>query len=179
MELDLPSAVYEVEVYLGYLRVRGTLTVVPARRLSDVLNETEQSFLTLGQAVIQPMHTERLEAAVRTDLVNVAKHQLEIMYVISEDTSIRDHAVQAGKVVRKVPHDVVIFLPNFLVCGQLNLLPEAVRRQALETIQADFIPITNASIVPANSKNSTVRQVPFVSVSKQHMLAMYFTSQNP
>jgi hypothetical protein len=122
------------------------------------------------------MHTERLEASVRAELINVAKSQIELIHVVSEDRTKHDAANQDDMITAKSPHDVVIFLPNFVVRGRLHLLADVNRYEALEFMREDFVAITSASILPAHGMTATARQAPFVSVSKHHVLAMYFDS---
>jgi hypothetical protein len=116
-------------------KVRGKLRT-RQRRLTDVLNADETSFL-----VLEDVTFEELGSGATIHRAPYAQVNLNtVLFGVSEQ------AVEAPPDLKriKVPQQALISMPPFTIRGHIHLSPEPNLREALALLRDRFIPVTEA-----------------------------------
>jgi hypothetical protein len=122
-------------VFTDSYKVRGRLRT-RMRRLTDVLNADETSFL-----VLEDVTFEELGSGATIHRAPYAQVNLNtVLFGISEEPV---EAMPDLKLV-KVPQQALISLPPFTIRGHIHLSPEPNLREALSMLRDRFIPVTEA-----------------------------------
>ena len=123
-------------LYTDAFVIRGTLPT-RQRRLSDVLNFSEDDFLVLSNAVLQALGPRGGQYTAPNAQVNLAA----VLFAVASDT------VEVVPELRtpKVAETTLISIPPFSVTGFIHLLPEHEVGLALRDLQGRFLPVTDAT----------------------------------
>jgi hypothetical protein len=116
--------------------VRGDLST-RHRRLSDVLNASDASFLVLDNVVFEDFAVHAVVERAHYAQVNLAT----ILFAVAEVE------VEATPELRmtKVPEMALVSVPPFKITGRIHLLPERDMHQALAELMGRFLPMTEAT----------------------------------
>jgi hypothetical protein len=123
-------------LYTDAFVIKGTVRS-RQNRISDILNQAEDGFVVLSDAVVDeygsrgtPVHSEFAQVNLGAVLFAVA-----------------DTRVEARPDLRtpKVPEQALISIPPFRVIGRIHVLPERDLREALTELTGRFIPVTDAT----------------------------------
>lgn len=126
----------EITLYTDSHLVRGHIRS-RLRRLTDILNETEVTFVVLENV--------RFEEFGSRALIEQAPYaQINLDTVLFAVASEAMEAVPEMRTV-KVPETALISLPPFRITGRIHLLPERDLRHALNELQGRFLPVTEAT----------------------------------
>jgi hypothetical protein len=107
------------------------------RRLSDILNESEVTFV-----VVEDVRFEEFGSRALIEQTPYAQINLDtVLFAVAGE---RMEAVPEMRTV-KVPETALISLPPFRITGRIHLLPERDLRQALNELQGRFLPVTDAT----------------------------------
>ncbi len=123
-------------LYTDAFVIRGTLRTRQTR-ITDILNQTDEPFLVLSDAVVDEYGARG--APVRTEFAQV---NLGAVLFAVADTS-----VEARPDLRtpKVPEQAMVSIPPFRITGRIHILPERDLHEALNELTGRFIPITDAT----------------------------------
>jgi len=170
-----PVARHVVEVFTARLRVRGTLVITPARRLSDALNDEAYQFLHLEAVTLRPLETDACDHVVEAETLTLNKAHITLVFPIQENEvlQMRRDIVRRFELIPKRPHPVVIETPQFVVRGNIHLIEEVRLKDALDALREAFVAITEATVAWADRPQDILAQCPFVSVNKDQIVALY------
>lgn len=131
----MAEQVVSVTLYTDAFIVRGSLRT-RQRRLSDVMNEGDRSFLILEDAMVDEFGSR--EVAHRSDYAQVNLHA--VLFAVAEGP------VEAIPELRtpKIAERALISIPPFKVVGRIHLMPERDLRVALDELTGRFLPVTDA-----------------------------------
>ncbi len=123
-------------LYTDAYVARGTI-LTRQRRVSDIVNGTEEGFIVLNDAVLE-------EFGHRSHSLTAAFAQINLSAVLF---AVADAPVEAVPELRtpKVHQAALISIPPFKVVGQIHLLPERDLRSALGELVGRFVPVTDAT----------------------------------
>ncbi len=106
-------------------------------RITDILNQTDDGFLVLSDAVVDeygsrgtPTHSEFAQVNLGAVLFAVAATAIE---------------PRPDLRTPKVPEQALISIPPFRIIGRIHVLPERDLREALNELTGRFIPVTDAT----------------------------------
>jgi len=124
-----------ITLYTDSHVVRGDLRT-RQRRLTDVLNATEASFLVLDNVVFE-------DFGVRSVLERADYAQINLATILF---AIAEAEVEPTPELRmaKVPEKALVSVPPFKITGRVHLLPERDLHQALAELLGRFVPMTEA-----------------------------------
>ncbi|CAN5574435.1 hypothetical protein BH20CHL6_BH20CHL6_08390 [soil metagenome] len=126
----------ELTLYTDSHVVRGQLRT-RKRRLSDVLNETDSTFLVLENVSFEEFGTHALIERAPYAQINLAA----VLFAVSMEAM---PAAPEFRVV-KISEQALISVPPFRIVGRIHLLPGMELREALGRLQSRFLPITNVT----------------------------------
>lgn len=165
-------ATHAVEVYTDTLKITGRLDVFPARRVSDALNEKEQSFLFLEEASIIVLGERDTASPTEVESIVVNKDEIVFVSALEEDFDVVSNPVwRRFHHIKKRPQRVVIRTPSFLIRGCIHLIEEVRLKDALDVIKQRFIAVTDATIIPLAEAGPIQRE--FVSVNIRKISVFY------
>ncbi|KRT63350.1 MAG: hypothetical protein XU10_C0012G0041 [Chloroflexi bacterium CSP1-4] len=145
--------------------VRGMLRT-RQRRLTDVLNATDASFVVLEEVILEDFGARATIERADYAQVNLAT----ILFAVAEV------AVEATPELRtmKVPERALVSVPPFKIVGRIHLLPERNLHHALSDLAGRFLPVTDATYW-SDSLGEARTQAPFLAVnhSRAQVLAPY------
>lgn len=123
-------------LYTDSYVARGTVRT-RQRRVTDLLNQADQQFLILEQAVLD-------EIGARGEVIRAEFAQVNLGTVLF---AVSDIPVEPMPELRtpKTPEEALITVPPFKITGHIHLLPERELRHALEELTGRFIPVTDAT----------------------------------
>lgn len=123
-------------LYTDAFVIRGTL-VTRQRRITDILNNAEDSFLVLGEVTSD-------EFGSRGDTIRADYAQINLASVLF---AVAEAAVETPPELRtpKVQEQAMISVPPFKVTGHIHLMPEHNLREALTELTGRFLPVTQAA----------------------------------
>jgi hypothetical protein len=129
-------AIVQLTLYTDAFVIRGTIRTRQSR-ISDILNQAEEDFLVLGDAVVD-------EYGARSGAMRTEYAQVNLGAVLF---AVADTVVEARPDLRtpKVPEQALISIPPFRVTGRIHILPERDLREALGELTGRFIPVTDAT----------------------------------
>jgi hypothetical protein len=115
--------------------VRGTV-ITRQRRVTDILNQAEQEFIVISDAILDEFGTRTL--AVKADYAQV--NLSAVLFAVA------DTPVEPVPELRtpKIPEQALISIPPFKIVGRIHLMPERELRDALLELTGRFIPVTDA-----------------------------------
>jgi hypothetical protein len=126
----------DITLYTDSHVVRGRIRS-RLRRLSDILNETEVTFI-----VVEDVRFEEFGSRALIEQTPYAQINLDtVLFAVAGEAM---EAVPEMRTV-KVPETALISLPPFRITGRIHLLPERDLRQALYELQGRFLPVTEAT----------------------------------
>jgi hypothetical protein len=126
----------EITLYTDSHLVRGNIRS-RLRRLSDILNETEVTFV-----VLESVRFEEFGSRALIEQAPYAQINLDtVLFAVASESM---EAVPEMRTV-KVPETALISLPPFRITGRIHLLPERDLREALNELQGRFLPVTDAT----------------------------------
>jgi hypothetical protein len=116
--------------------VRGTV-ITRQRRVTDILNQAEQEFIVISDAVLDEFGTRAV--AVKADYAQV--NLSAVLFAVA------DAPVEPVPELRtpKIPEQALISIPPFKILGRIHLMPERELRDALLELTGRFIPVTEAT----------------------------------
>lgn len=139
-------------LYTDAYVVRGVVRT-RQRRLSDLLNASDQEFLVIEDAVFD-------EFGSRSQTVHAAYAQVNLAAVLFV---VADAPVEAVPELRtpKVPEQALVSIPPFRITGRIHLLPERNLSDALGELIGRFIPVTDVTFwsETANEPRTTAPMV--------------------
>lgn len=129
--LSIPLTLY-TDAYV----IRGTVRT-RQRRVSDILNQPDESFLVLADAILDEFGSR--DIAVRTEFAQV--NLAAVLFAVA------DTPVEPRPDLRtpKIPEKAMISVPPFKITGRIHLLPERDLHEALSELTGRFIPVTEAT----------------------------------
>lgn len=131
----LPETPINLTLYTDAFVIRGQART-RQRRLSDVLNEGERSFIVIEQATLDEFGSREL--AHRTDYAQV--NLAAVLFAVA------DAPVEPLPELRtpKVQERALISIPPFKIIGRIHLMPERDLHEALTELTGRFLPVTDA-----------------------------------
>lgn len=147
-----------VEVYTDTLKIIGALDIYPARRVSDVLNQREHSFLFLEEASFVVLGKPETSGTTKVGSIVVNKDEIIFVSVLQEDEVVGTPVWRAFHRIKKRPCQVVIGTASFLIRGCIHLGKGVCLREALPIINQRFIAVTDAHIVPLVAKAKPIQK---------------------
>ena len=154
-----------VTLYTDAFVIKGTIRTRQSR-ITDVLNQGDEEFLVLTDAVID-------EYGVRDTPVRSEYAQVNLAAVLF---AVVDTPVEPRPDLRtpKVPEQALISIPPFRVVGRVHLLPERDLREALSELTGRFIPVTDATFW-SDSVGEARQTAPMVAINhhRAQILAPY------
>jgi hypothetical protein len=128
---DVPLTLYtDAFVIRGMIRTRQ-------RRVTDILNMAEESFLVVSSASIDEYGSNGI--ASRSDYAQV--NLSTVLFAVSDETI----ESRPDLTTPKVPEMAMITIPPFRITGRIHLLPQRELREALTELTGAFIPVTDAA----------------------------------
>jgi hypothetical protein len=125
-----------VVLYTDAYVVRGEIKT-RQRRVTDILNHAEDTFVVLSDATYEEYGTRA--QAIRSEFAQV---NLGAVLFAVADTAV-DPTPELRTV--KIPEQAMITIPPFKVIGRIHLLPERDLREALNELTGRFVPVTEAT----------------------------------
>ena len=106
-------------------------------RLSDVLNNADENFIVLEDAIVDEFGSRA--QAVRTEFAQV--NLQAVLFAVSDAT------VEPRPDLRtpKVSEQALISIPPFRIIGRIHVLPERDLHDALSELTGRFVPVTDAT----------------------------------
>jgi hypothetical protein len=129
--LVVPLTLYtDSFVIKGQIRTRQT-------RITDILNQADDDFLVLGDAMVDEYGSRNLATRSEYAQVNLGA----VLFAVAETS------MEARPDLRtpKVSEQAMISIPPFQVIGRIHLLPERSLSEALSELTGRFIPVTEAT----------------------------------
>lgn len=123
-------------LYTDAFVVKGTVRS-RQNRITDILNQTDDGFLVLSDAVVDEYGSRGTPTRSEFAQVNLAA----VLFAVA-DTPIEP---RPDLRTPKVPEQAMISIPPFRVIGRVHLLPERDLREALSELTGRFIPVTDAT----------------------------------
>ncbi len=154
-------------LYTDAYVIRGSLQT-PQRRLLDVLNNADESFLVLDDAAFEPIVGRGLGHRAPSAQVNLDA----VLFSVAHDS------VDPSPELRtpKVAETTLISLPPFNITGRIHLLPERDVRAGLQELRGRFLPVTEASFW-SDSLGLAQVHVPFMALN--HARAQILSPYEP
>lgn len=115
--------------------VRGTL-LTRHRRITDMLNATDEDFLVLEQATFDEFGSTGV--VMQTDYAQV--NLGAVLFGVADDPVDPTPELRVPKVTERA----LIAIPPFTITGHIHLMPERDLHQALGELMGRFIPVTDA-----------------------------------
>jgi hypothetical protein len=142
-------------LYTDAYVVRGSL-LTRQRRLSDILNEAEDGFLILTEAVF-----ERFGGVGERRAPFAQVNLSAVLFAVA------DAPISASPELRtpKVQQTALISVPPFEVTGRIHLMPERGLREALQELLGKFVPVTDATYW-SDVAGEPPRHAPMVAVNR-------------
>ena len=123
-------------LYTDSYRVRGVLRT-RRRRLSDVLNDPEASFLVVEDVVFEEFGSGALVHRASYAQVNLGA----VLFAVSNEMVESAPELRQPKVSRRA----LVSLPPFTIVGHIHLQPEPDLRIALHVLRDRFLPVTGVT----------------------------------
>jgi len=144
-----------ITLYTDSHVVRGDLST-RQRRLTDVLNAMDASFLVLDNVVFE-------DFGVRSVLERADYAQINLATILF---AIAEAEVEPTPELRmaKVPEKALVSVPPFKITGRVHLLPERDLHQALAELLGRFVPMTEA-IFWSDALGEARTSAPFLAVN--------------
>jgi hypothetical protein len=136
-------AIHQVVAYTDRLEVRGEVRAWPPRRILDVLNNRQTSFLTMHQTSVMPLSRWGTSPPAALETIALNKERLLLVWLVEETK------VEAAEfaTVYKVPERVVAYLGPFVVQGTMHIVRESTVSQSLDGTRDQFIALTDPSLL--------------------------------
>ncbi|MGZ6295601.1 MAG: hypothetical protein ACXWPV_00510 [Candidatus Limnocylindrales bacterium] len=161
----LMPASERVTLFTDSLLVRGTIRT-RQRRLSDVLNAAEASFLVLEEVTFEEFGSRAIADRASYAQINLAT----VLFGVA------DEAVEPLAEMRmvKLKQMAILNVPPFHITGFIHLPPEADLHSALQEFEGRFLPVTEATYW-SERINEPRTAAPMVAVNhaRAHILAPY------
>jgi hypothetical protein len=128
--------VVPLTLYTDAFVIKGTIRSRQGR-ITDILNQADEGFLVLADAVIDEYGSRGTPVRTEYAQVNLGA----VLFAVA------DAPVEARPDLRtpKISEQALISIPPFRVIGRVHLLPERDLRDALTELTGRFIPITDAT----------------------------------
>ena len=136
MLLGAEPTLVPLTLYTDAFVVKGTIRS-RQNRISDILNQAEDGFLVLSDAVVDEYGSRGTPTRSEFAQVNLAA----VLFAVA-DTPIEP---RPDLRTPKVPEQALISIPPFRVIGRIHVLPERDLRDALSELTGRFIPVTDAT----------------------------------
>ncbi len=142
MEEQTP-AIHQVIAYTDRLEVRGEVRAWPPRRILDVLNNRQTSFLILHQTSVMPLSRWGTSPPAAVESVALNKDRLLLVWLIEETK------VEAAEfaTVYKVPERIVAYVGPFVAQGTMHIIRESTVSQSLDGTKEQFVALTDPSVL--------------------------------
>jgi len=116
--------------------IRGSIRT-RQNRLTDILNEAEEQFLILEDAVVDEYGSR--DIAMKTEFAQV--NLGAVLFAVAAS------AVEPRPDLRtpKIQEQAMISIPPFRITGRIHLMPERDLHEALSELTGRFIPVTDAT----------------------------------
>jgi hypothetical protein len=136
MLLGAEPTLVPLTLYTDAFVVKGTVRS-RQNRITDILNQAEEGFLVLSDAVVDEYGSRGTPTRTEYAQVNLAA----VLFAVA------DTPVEPRPDLRtpKVPEQAMISIPPFRVIGRVHLLPERDLRDALNELTGRFLPVTDAT----------------------------------
>lgn len=144
-----------ITLYTDSHVVRGDLST-RQRRLTDVLNATDASFVVLDDVVFEDFGARAVVERADYAQINLAT----ILFAVAEAQ------VEPTPELRttKVPERALVSVPPFKITGRIHLLPERDLHDALAELLGRFVPMTEA-IFWSDALGEARTSAPFLAVN--------------
>ncbi|NJP07079.1 MAG: hypothetical protein HC837_16395 [Chloroflexaceae bacterium] len=159
---------YRIEIYSGKLLLSGSYNITPYKRLSDAMNISLSSYMTLHDAIISPLnHPEQVQPVSH---VMINRHEIPLIAALREPAPPADYTPPrlAGKLERV---RMMFFTQEFVIQADLAKRPDRTVIEMLDGIEDLFVPITNAKIFPLLGGQPMARD--FACLGRAHIQALY------
>jgi hypothetical protein len=144
-----------ITLYTDSHVVRGDLTT-RQRRLTDVLNATDASFVVLDDVVFEDFGVRAVVERADYAQINLAT----ILFAVAE----ADVEPTPELRMAKVPEKALVSVPPFKITGRIHLLPERDLHLALTELLGRFVPMTEA-IFWSDALGEARTSAPFLAVN--------------
>lgn len=136
MLLGGEPTILPLTLYTDALVIRGTIRTRQSR-ISDVLNQADEDFLVIADAVVDEFGSRATPVRSEYAQVNLGA----VLFAVAESP------IEARPDLRtpKVPEQALISIPPFRIIGRIHLLPERDLREALGELTGRFVPVTDAT----------------------------------
>jgi hypothetical protein len=130
-----PTAV-PLTLFTDAFVVRGTIRTRQGRMI-DILNQADDDFLVLSDAVVDEYGSR--DPAARSEFAQV--NLGAVLFAVA------DEAIEPRPDLRtpKIPELAMISIPPFRIIGRIHLMPERGLHEALTELTTRFLPVTDAT----------------------------------
>jgi len=164
-EPAIAAVIERVTLFTDSLLVRGQIRT-RQRRLSDVLNASETSFLVLEDVTFEEFGSRAIADRSSYAQINLAT----VLFGVA------DQAVEPLPEMRmvKLKQMAILNVPPFHITGYIHLPPESDLHSALQEFEGRFLPVTEATYWSEriNEPRTTAAMVA-VNHARAHILAPY------
>ena len=162
-------AIHEVIAYTDQLEVRGEVRAWPPRRVLDVLNNTQTSFLAMDQVSVLPLSRWGTSQPAAVESIVLQKERILLVWLIKETE------VEAAEfaTVYKVPERVVAYVGPFVAQGIMHIVRESTVSQSLDGVRDQFIALTNPSLVCLSIAGLTLEGGLVLCLNKDNVMAVH------
>ncbi len=166
---------HQLEVYTAHVCWRGKLATGAQRRVSDILNDSNQPYLTLENATMWSWNSN-----VRTpkgQMETTAIMRRNIVFVVSGGQ--RNHTDSKMNRVPRKTQRVAVFAPPFTLTGSLYFAREAHWTSVLNVHHQEFIPMTDTTILRMGENMFLPVQSGFVAVNRAWIESLFSIQPEP
>jgi hypothetical protein len=123
-------------LYTDAFVIRGAVRTRQAR-LTDILNQAEESFIVIADATTDEYGSKGIVARTEYAQVNLGT----VLFAVADAPSEPRPDLRTPK----VPELAMISIPPFKITGRIHLLPERDLQEALSELTGAFVPVTDAT----------------------------------
>jgi hypothetical protein len=161
---------YPVHIYTVGFRWSGTLSLPLSIRISDYLNDTNWSFLSLEQVTLSAWDKDEFRDLTKLEVTAVNKPNVVALFTgAGAPTTPRNNVER----VAKVTHRLMFYASPYAIVGNLHLIRESNWLQTLQTSRLEFFSVTDATVCCLDSSSSSSQTFDFGVVSRQWIAAIH------
>ncbi len=157
-------------VYTDGFRWSGDLSLPPALRLSDFLNEPSNAFVTLENVTLSAWDQGAIRELTKIDLTAVVKSN--IIAILSGPDAPAPPRNDVER-VSKVPQRMMIYAPPFAVVGNLHHVPSSTWLDTLRVMRQDYVTLTNVNVWSFDPRSAVNQAAPFALVNRKWIAALH------
>jgi hypothetical protein len=162
-------AIHEIIAYTDQLEVRGEVRAWPPRRILDVLNNRQTSFLIVHQAAVMPLSRWGTSQPAAVESIVLNKDEILLVWLVKETE------VEAAEfaTVYKAPKRIVAYVGPFVAQGIIHIVRESTVSQWLDGIKEQFIALTSPSLLCLPVAGLSLEGAPVLCVNRTGVMALH------